>query len=217
MVNKLLITILATASLATACDKETSPLPTQASTPTPISTSTPTPVPDPTPSPTPRPFIPASTPVFGNGYTIKNVQRYSSGNVINLNKLEVQWFKNEKCRELNPKYGATTGRVVTDNVHGIVVDYPRDGVFVNGFEWAETEYFIPSDDFQSYVVWRQRQPFVRESTEDSETLRRMGQDIYDNTCNDPAQKTSLHQQLNLHMYGRNGVLRSQYAPKKLGL
>ena len=57
-------------------------------------------------------FIIASTltaceSLLSSNIKVEPVKRYSNGKVLNLNRLEVNWAGNEKCKNLNPKYGVT--------------------------------------------------------------------------------------------------------------
>ena len=123
-----------------------------------------------------------------NNIRIGQVKRYHNGNVLNLNRLEVDWSGNEKCNSINPKYGETTSNLVYDNVFGILGyahlrDRLPEEVFRVGFEWRQDPSMLQS--LENYNIWQNRQPFVIESTQPESTLVRIGQQIYDNACNDP--------------------------------
>ncbi|MBI2580103.1 MAG: hypothetical protein HYW27_04345 [Candidatus Aenigmarchaeota archaeon] len=125
----------------------------------------------------------------GEPVKISKVQRYSGREAITLNRLEVYWGENENCGKLNPRYGYTTANIVGNNVHSALRRYPADDVFRQGFVYSPDPYDMPDMTVGRYV-WKFKEPFVRESAEDPETLRQIGQDIYENAFNDPAEKAS---------------------------
>ncbi len=191
---------------------------------TPFPASTPTLRPTATPTPQ-QPFVAALPPIVSEGYTIQTVQRYIEGRVVDLNQLTVAWWKNPQCSQLDSKYGNTTGRLMTDNVERITKKYQNGGSTKSGFQYGGTDFHIPyKDTFQSSVIFDERRTFTRESREAPADLEAIGKDVYANACNDVAatskvpnvglHQPNLHQQLNTHMYGKNGVPKLQYALKK---
>jgi len=172
--------------------------------------------------------VPYEPPTPVNGVSVEPVKRYVDGQVITLNRLQVDWYNgNEECQKLNPKYGNTTADLLYDNVRGVLKDFgtlpairkdfEKHGIFQQGFAFgsSSTESFI-SVGISNDSVWMDKDYFVRESIEDVATLIRLGNEIRDNACNDP-EKTSLDHKLNSHMYNAKGVMKPIYAPKTLAL
>ena len=130
----------------------------------------------------------------GDPLKIEPIKRFSEGKILNLNRLEVDWKDNEKCNNINPKYGYTTGDLVLANIRDVLRGTRSYNLFDRGFlggafiEDRQTRILIePSSSYRgnAMMYWRTGSPYVIESAEPESTLVRIGQQIYDNACNDP--------------------------------
>jgi len=147
-------------------------------------------------------------PVAVDGVSVEPAPRYSDGVVHRLNKLKVDWYgNNEECKEINPKYGNTTGDLLVDNIMDVLkefglyntprVDFADHGVFEKGFEADHTFESKNKDELEiharnSFFYWQDKSPFVIISSLNEATLTRLGNEIKANACNDPEQQTSSH-------------------------
>jgi len=107
----------------------------------------------------------------------------------------------EECVELLNKHGIVEyGNIIGRRIFEVSRKYPRGKIH---------QEFINYDGLPN-AGWLYR--YVRISSEDPETLRRIGQDIYDNICDGllSLEKTNFHKRFNPHMYGRNDVLKPKY-------
>ncbi|MBI2143833.1 hypothetical protein HYU17_01620 [Candidatus Woesearchaeota archaeon] len=144
-----------------------------------------------------------------------------------FNELQVRFFplETQECRDLLQTFGKQQALLTyLANISQVFAKYPAQGVIQQGL-WAG--FYGPNTiiTMDPSVIWANlRSPFhpikalgvIRLSNESVETLEKIGRDIRDNACNAP-EKTSLHRQLNPHMYSANGTLKPHYAPKKTGM
>lgn len=185
MFKTLLVTGTVALSVALACDKE------------PVHIS---------PTPTQYPNQVTSTPSMFTPIEIKQEKDTEGMHRLEvLLEMERPSVMREDCLKLMAKHGIVEySHIINRQIWEVIRKYPRGKV--------QSE-FINYDGLPD-AGWLYR--YVRISSEDIETLRRIGQDIYDNVCDGPLSlETNFHKRFNLHKYGRNGVLKRQYIPRKL--
>lgn len=122
---------------------------------------------------------------------VNEVKRYRDGKIVDLNRLRVNWRANDKCKAINPKYGNTTERLVFDNIMKVLDRYPADGVFQDGFDFSDSSDIMNLDrDYRSPPVslWSVGRPYIRESAESPDALMQLGNELFDNACNDPEKR-----------------------------
>lgn len=129
-------------------------------------------------------------------YILGKFLGYSYGNTVPLTRIEMIPENIKECRELLNSAGALRyGRILAENWKRAILE---GTVRIN-------EARLGTDDktgkvYASYIVV---------ISQNEAKVNRFARHVADNMCTPPEQKTSLHQQLNPHVYSRNGALRPQ--------
>lgn len=167
----------------------------------------PTASPYPTPQPTAVPPIPSSSNLIivepGNSYGQLTQNGGSAGNTL-IVYLDIS----------NVKDGKWAGRKECSNLRALYPDDYRLNIVQHNVE----------NTIEASKVRRIGGPaqflygdgiVIAAFDADKNALLKLGEQIYNNACNDPRKGVSLQQQFNPERYGVNGTLKPKYAPRTL--
>lgn len=141
-----------------------------------------------------------------DGLGIKTHQQYNQeGELVPVSRIEIDGLGTiEECKDLREHVGLGSFKdLVGKNLDNIVSN-------------SELPVLGHGDMGNTWLFYKDG-TYIDVYSGNQVAVKKLAKRLEDNICNSPGQKLSFHQTFNQEMYGGNGILKPQYAPKQLRL